>query len=193
MLTAMITPSHIIYNWAFGQSLALAKRAKLALVMGGFLPDLPTYLFFAVHTFFIGTSQQTLWDTTYFESDWSTVITLSHSLILWPLAFAIGLFLQRTLLKFVALGGLIHVTMDFFVHNDDAYRHFWPLTEWKFMSPVSYWDPAHFGTLVGAVDSVVIIALLLWLYNLVGQRLKLVIIGSMVFYVLQLVASFFIF
>ena len=36
---------------------------------------------------------------------------------------------------------LVHLTLDFPLHNDDARAHFWPLTNWKFTSPVSYWDP----------------------------------------------------
>ena len=38
---------------------------------------------------------------------------------------------------------LLHVLGDIFLHHDDAHGHFFPLSNWRFMSPVSYWDPNH--------------------------------------------------
>ena len=32
--------------------------------------------------------------------------------------------------------------------------HFWPLSDWKFVSPISYYDPAHFGVPVMILESV---------------------------------------
>ena len=29
---------------------------------------------------------------------------------------------------------------------DDAHRHFYPLSDYRFISLVSYWDPRHYGT-----------------------------------------------
>lgn len=45
-----------------------------------------------------------------------------------------------------------HSVMDFFVHADDAYAHFYPWSMWRFHSPVSYWNPAHYGQYVSAVE-----------------------------------------
>jgi hypothetical protein len=39
----------------------------------------------------------------------------------------------------------LHAVADLLTHHDDAHRHLWPLSGWRFASPVSYWDPAHFG------------------------------------------------
>ena len=47
---------------------------------------------------------------------------------------------------------LLHLAFDFPFHNDDARPHFWPLSDWVFESPLSYWDRAHHGTLVGAAE-----------------------------------------
>ena len=43
-------------------------------------------------------------------------------------------------------------TVDFLVHREDAHAHFWPLTKWKFISPVSYWDANHYGNIVGLIE-----------------------------------------
>lgn len=51
----------------------------------------------------------------------------------------------RSTLGLFALAALLHLAGDLPVHATDAHRHFWPLTDWRFVSPVSYWDPAHGG------------------------------------------------
>lgn len=166
----MITPSHIIYGWALAKATDQTpnKPRILAFVLGSFLPDLPTYLFFFVHTFIWGTSQQLMWDELYFDSVWTPIITLSHSLLLWPLLLLGATFLKYKLLQYISSAALLHVVMDFFVHHDDAYRHFWPVSDWKFFSPLSYYDPRFFGQWVSLIDAIVIILLLAWL----GSRYK---------------------
>jgi hypothetical protein len=44
-----------------------------------------------------------------------------------------------------AASALVHISIDFLLHHEDARRQFWPLSEWIFRSPVSYWDPSYFG------------------------------------------------
>ena len=161
----MITPSHMIYSWAIAKATKKVpdKRRTLAIVAGGLVPDLPVYMFFLVHTFIIGSAQSDMWSMYYFDSAWTPFITLSHSLILWPLLLLFAILMKRTLTKYFAISALLHVSLDFFVHHDDAYRHFWPLTDWKFMSPLSYYDPQYFGNWVSGIDTVLIIGLLAWL------------------------------
>lgn len=163
----MITPSHIIYGWAAAKLTESApdKPRTVAFVIGSFLPDVPIYTFFFIHTVLLGTSQQQMWDVLYFASAWVPVFTLSHSLLLWPGLILIGQVTRQKLVMYVGSAGTLHVCLDFLVHNDDAYAHFWPLTDWKFISPVSYWDPNYYGSIVSAVDTVVILSLLTWLYT----------------------------
>ena len=44
-----------------------------------------------------------------------------------------------------AASGLAHIACDFFLHHTDAHRQFWPFSDWRFRSPLSYWDSAHYG------------------------------------------------
>lgn len=73
------------------------------------------------------------------------------------------------------------------MHTEDAYKHFWPFTEWRFISPISYWDSASYGDIVGAVDAVVVIVLLALLYRL-GEskyvRGGIIVLGVLYFVVL---------
>jgi hypothetical protein len=72
----------------------------------------------------------------------------------------------------------MHVVVDFFVHADDAYKHFWPLTNWRFFSPVSYYDSNYYGQWFGILESVLYITLLLGLtkqyYRLSKPGIKIV-------------------
>ena len=84
--------------------------------------------------------------------------------------------------------------MDFLVHHDDAYRHFWPLSDWKFMSPLSYWDPRYYGNWVSAVDTIIILGLLLWLssrYTSTQARAGIVLVGLL--YITATILPYFIF
>jgi hypothetical protein len=185
----MITPSHIIYSWAIAKATKKSpdKRRTLAYVAGGLVPDLPTYVFFFVNTFLLGTSQQKMWDILYFESVWSPFITLSHSLVLWPVILLLATIVKQSLIKYFASSAFFHVSLDFFVHHDDAYRHFWPVTEWKFMSPFSYYDPQYFGNWVSGIDTLVVIGLLAWLSTIYTNKKARV--GIMVIIILYIVAA----
>lgn len=53
----------------------------------------------------------------------------------------------------------VHCLIDLPVHHDDAHRHFFPFSEYRFFSPVSYWDPQHFGNYVLTVEIVLTLIL----------------------------------
>jgi len=46
----------------------------------------------------------------------------------------------------------LHVAGDLPLHREDAHAHFFPFTDWHYISPVSYWDPAHFGAIAGGLE-----------------------------------------
>ena len=63
-----------------------------------------------------------------------------------------------------ALAALVHLAGDLPLHADDAHRHFWPLTDWRFHSPVSYWDRAHHGGVFSVIEAAlgVVLCVMLW-------------------------------
>lgn len=192
----MITSSHIIYGWAAARATKTVAdpTRTLSFVVGSFLPDIPVYLFFIAHGLLLGTNQSTMWNELYFDSAWTPFFTLSHSLLLWPLLFLVGTYLKQRVLKYIAGAGILHITLDLLVHNDDAYRHFWPLSDWKFVSPISYWDPSHYGRLVSVFDTMIIVGLLVWLgtkYTSVRARVLMGLVGTL--YVVSQALPFLIF
>ena len=54
--------------------------------------------------------------------------------------------------------GLLHLVLDFPLHAGDGRPHFWPLSDWVFESPVSYWDSTHHAIWVAPVSVVISLA-----------------------------------
>lgn len=50
---------------------------------------------------------------------------------------------------------MLHLGLDLLLHHDDGRAHFWPVTNWIFESPVSYWDGDHYGNIVGPIEVLV--------------------------------------
>jgi hypothetical protein len=167
----MITPSHLIYSWAVAKytektpHTEATKHRTAAFVLGALLPDVPVFVFFLVCGLILGYSNELLWDDMYFNSGWSVLFTLSHSLIIWPILTLFATYKHWLFVRSVAISACFHIIIDFFVHTADAYMHFWPLSNWRFTSPISYWDPAAYGQYVGVFDSILIIGLLSWLFS----------------------------
>jgi len=52
---------------------------------------------------------------------------------------------------------ILHVFGDLPPHHDDAHAHFFPLSDWHFESPVSYWDTSYYGNIFTPVEAVITI------------------------------------
>lgn len=190
----MITTSHVIYSWALAKKTEkpnfLGKKRTLAFVLGAVLPDIPTYLFFLLYGVALGYSGDQMWGDMYFNSGWSIPITLSHSFIIWPVLIAISSYLGLKFLKWFSISALFHSIVDFTVHTGDAYRHFYPFSDWKFHSPISYWNSAEYGQYVSTFDSILVLGLLVFLYQRYNKSRRIIRIGIIcvgVLYGLQLV------
>lgn len=146
----MQTQSHaLIGAYFFGQRDAvLMTVASLA----GMAPDVPMFVTVAMLRL-QGHSARQIFGHDYFQPWWQHINGVSHSLILWPIALLFALAARRlapaarwpAIMLAAAAAGLAHACVDFLCHREDAHMHFWPLSAWKFVSPVSYYDAAHFG------------------------------------------------
>ncbi len=183
----MITPSHLIYSWALAKRTektapdGLAKHRTTAFVVGALLPDIPVYVFFLVYGVLLGYGHEQLWDNMYFNSGWSVAFTLSHSLLLWPGIYLVAKYKRWFIAQWVAISAIFHVVVDFCVHTADAYKHFWPLTDWRFVSPISYWDRTSYGQYVGCFDAALVLGFLWWLATRYREsKLRFLIYGLLV-------------
>ena len=127
-------------------------REQGAILAGAFLPDLSIYAL-AAWAALTGVPARVVWDEMYWAEPWQGLSAFSNSVFLWGLVAAVGWFAGRRWLVLLGLAALLHLAFDLPVHADDAHRHFWPVSDWRFVSPVSYWDPAHHGRLVGLIEA----------------------------------------
>lgn len=67
--------------------------------------------------------------------------------------------------RIVAASMLLHVAVDLPLHGEDAHRHFYPLSDWRFVSPVSYWDPARYGRIVAPFELLLVAILSALIYR----------------------------
>jgi hypothetical protein len=130
----------------FGRN--VPKRAWLG-ALGGFLPDVP--MLSIVATLKIsGVPDATIFGELYWQNWWQVTNGVAHSFLLWGGMLAVCLTMRRRqaiweLGAIFAGAALLHSSIDFLCHRDDAHMQFWPITRWKFVSPVSYWDGNHYG------------------------------------------------
>ena len=145
-----------------------ARLRNWAAFAGAMVTDLFIYIGFAWHVGAQGQSAQIFFRDTYFAPPMQFWSALSNSLPIFMAIAAIAYFIKNkktgTAVFIFALAALSQAAIDLPVHADDAHRHFWPLTDWRFISPVSYWDPAHYGRIVGPLDALLgtVCAVILW-------------------------------
>ena len=158
------TPAHLILSAAvFART--DRRRVNAAALAGGMLPDLSLYLIGAWMMTIGGQSPELFFGTTYY-SDWvQSVMSVDNSIPLWSLAVLFALLSRTPAAIAFATCGWMHVVSDFLLHNDDARAQFWPLGDWVFHSPVSYWDPAHHGDIAGLVEIGIVTVLLIVLWR----------------------------
>ena len=142
-----------------------AAKVTFAALFGAILPDLSLYLLFAWARFVQGRSPQQIFNIDYFSDAWQAVFAVDNSIPLWVLVLALAIALRSAIGVAFAGSGLLHLVTDFLLHNDDARRHLWPLSDWVFVSPVSYWDPAHYGHIAGPVEALMCFVLLAMLWQ----------------------------
>jgi len=77
---------------------------------------------------------------------------------------------------------LLHLGLDFLLHHDDGRAHFWPISNWIFQSPVSYWDSNHYGNIVGPIEILLSLAACAYLWRrFIGRWMRglIVVLGAM--------------
>jgi membrane-bound metal-dependent hydrolase YbcI (DUF457 family) len=179
----MNTQSHILMGaLLFGKPL---PRLAIAGALGGLVPDVPMFAIVAGlrlggHRF------EDIFGQLYWERWWQVCNAISHSFLLWGALAAVSGFLifnkghlrapKAALLFSFSGAALVHSCADFLVHREDAHMQFWPLSDWKFVSPVSYYDRAHYGgwfSLFEAALGIVMAALLFTRYRSILARCAL--------------------
>lgn len=133
------TPAHLLIGAAvFGRQKSVA--VIMAAFAGALLPDLSLYLMAGTSLFILGIPPQIVFDELYFSDAWQTVFAIDNSFILWGLLLGVAIRARAPWAVALTGAAFLHLCLDFPLHHDDGRPHFWPLSNWVFESPVSYWD-----------------------------------------------------
>lgn len=169
----MNTQTHLLVAAALLAKPDHPKR-NVALIVGALLPDIAIFVLFgwAVAT---GVPQGELWGRIYFSQPMLTFTAIGNSAPLYgAVALAAWAYARWRIgeplavlptLTVLGLAALSHLALDFPVHVDDAHPHFWPLSEWRFRSPVSYWNGNFHAQWVSVVELLVALGLLTLLWR----------------------------
>ena len=165
----MNTPMHLLL------SSALLGNSRYRdywpwIIVGALLPDLPMFGFYAYYKL-LGISESLIWGELYFLPSWQNFFDLFNSIPMAAVLAVAAYYARQPALVALALSLLLHAAFDLPLHNDDAHRHFFPLSDWRFISPLSYWDSAHYGDWVRVAELALNIACL-WLLLRPQQQLR---------------------
>lgn len=149
------------------------RSGNAAVIAGALLPDAVIFVMF-VWSKLIGAPESEVWSTWYFNPPWLTAIDWMNSLPLFAGILLIGWALPRSppalaamasALTLFALAAISHMLGDLPLHVNDGHAHFVPFSQWRFESPVSYWDPRYYGNIVSLIELVLGLTLIVILWR----------------------------
>lgn len=162
----MNTPAHLLIGAAaFGKK---GQRGVIwAAMVGAMLPDLSLYLMAGTAIFILGIDPRVVFDQLYFSDAWQAVFRVDNSFFVWGGMFGFAVWRRSAWAIAFAGAGLLHLCLDFPLHHDDGRAHFWPVTNWVFHSPLSYWDHRHGADWIAPLEAALAggAAVRLWLWR----------------------------
>ncbi|MGG7567441.1 cobalamin biosynthesis protein CobQ [Rhodovulum sp. DZ06] len=171
----MNTPAHILI--AAGLFARPGRPGLgLAAMAGALVPDISVFTMVAWEHLVQGRPLSLVFGYDYRDPFWQGIFAVDNSIPLWALLALAALAWRKPMLAAFAAAGLLHVICDLPLHNEDARRHFWPLSDYVFHSPLSYWNPARHAGWVAPAELLLCLAAALALarrYPASGARVAL--------------------
>lgn len=176
----METYGHAFFTAVIARySFKASPVATAASALGAVLPDLPAFV--AVAYYWDSRNSmplENLLDVIYFTGPFGRTGILLHSTVLVSLLLVfywllgVGKWDKRKILLWFLAGWAGHTLVDFLTHGDDARPLFWPISDWKWKSPVSYYNPLHYGREFFLVEHGAILLIIIWLLigRIIGRR-----------------------
>ncbi len=165
----MNTPAHAVLNL-----LVLGGGRRhilwLPIFLGSLLPDVPTLLFYFWQRVILREPESYIWSHLYFQPNWQTFFDIFNSFPLVVAGLVVAYWMRSPWLQVFFLSIGLHCMTDFLLHHDDAHRHFLPLSYWRLLSPVSYWDPRYYGQYVSWAEMALVLVGLVALFRRYKSR-----------------------
>ncbi|MGI9317470.1 MAG: hypothetical protein ACR2QW_09085 [bacterium] len=159
----MNSPAHVIFSLALLGRPNAVKYA-VAITAGALLPDAFMLVFYAYEKF-RGVPEIVIWRDHYYEAFWQNLFDATNSIPLLSIALLISISMKGYTWAFMFGSMIIHCLLDLPVHHDDGHRHFFPISDFRFQSPVSYWNPDYHGNVVGLMEMALFLAGIVYLWN----------------------------
>lgn len=175
----MHTPGHAVVNLA---AIGSATDASLAapILAGAILPDLPIIALYLRERWLHHTPEEQIWRDHYQRPFWQNLIHGLHSLPLALAGLLAALALESPSATVFFASALLHACSDLPVHHEDAHRHFFPLSNYRFISPLSYWDVRHHGRWVALAELLLVYACSALLFARTGDTGPRILLGVVV-------------
>ena len=152
----MNSPAHVVFSLALLGRPNAVKYA-LAITAGALLPDVFMLVFYAYERI-RGIPEAVIWNEHYYHPFWQNLFDVANSIPLLLAALILAVLKRNYAWSFFFGSMLIHCFLDLPVHHDDGHRHFFPFSDFRFNSPVSYWDPRYHGNVVGLIEVLMFMA-----------------------------------
>ncbi len=186
----MTTPFHIVSGLTvFGRK--HKPENNFWILAGSLAPDF-VVLIFTAWVLFMGIPLEEAWDTYYFSDQMQPFFNLTHSFILWILVFLFAYLFKKLKVVYFSLAGILHITLDLLVHHTDAYAHFYPISNWRFRSPVSYYEPGYYGNWISLVDIILFAIFSILIFRKLNSKWsrRVLVVLSSIYLILSLVFYF---
>ena len=176
----MNSPTHTLLALAL-LSKGGDKKRNWAVFLGSIIPDAAIYLWAPYQRLVKGVSGETMWRELYFAEPMQNLIAYFNSIPIYGALAVLGYVMRAKtwgkLVLFFALAALIHMATDLPVHNHDAYRHFWPFSDWRFISPFSYYERDYHAGVVSLIEAALALLSIVILWRRFPKRWVKVVLG----------------
>lgn len=157
----MNTQTHLLLATAlFARPGRENRVGNIAVITGALVPDAAIFAMFGWSKL-VGAPESEVWSNWYFNPPWLTAIDWMNSLPLFSGLLLLSWLLARgpmalaslsSALALFALAAITHLLGDLPLHVNDGHAHFVPFSQWRYVSPVSYWDPRYYGNIASVIE-----------------------------------------
>jgi hypothetical protein len=160
----MNTPAHLLLAAGVFAKPDSPKITSAAII-GGLIPDVSLYVMAAFSLFVLGNTPDYVFNVQYFSGNWQQIFAVDNSFILWGILSVFALWIRKDWVIALSCSAFLHICFDFPLHHNDARMHFWPLSDWVYHGPFSYWDNAYHGAAISTLEQSLVIGLLFLLWR----------------------------
>ncbi len=188
----MNTPSHFLLHLGIKKYFWNKFFISKSFIFWSIAPDIWLYLcvfFYSIYWHYYLWNDMSLVFNTMFEqfyftnTIWIFAYNFLHSLFLLIIFLFISWWIKNyynqriwIICIWFIVWCLLHSLIDISMHHNDGPRIFYPLSQYTFHSPISYWDPRYYWNIVWKIELLWDLFLLLYLiYSPIKHKIKWII------------------